>query len=100
MKKTTMAARQIVDAAEGGSTRVQSKKRFRPRGGGRRESNRRIQRTHADNVPGHIITKCQITGHGNEEVNEACGSDAGRHHAGGPNGRVVFELVEDGEHLR
>lgn len=55
--------------------------------------------THANNVALNGITKGQVAGDGDQDVNRGSRADAGADDADKTSWRVVLDLVDDGEHL-
>ena len=59
----------------------------------------RMLLTHSNYVASHGVSERKVAGNCNEYVNESSNAYAGEDHAGGPEMRVISDLVKDREHL-
>ena len=55
--------------------------------------------TLSDNVAGDIVTESQVASYSNEQIDTAGTTNTGQNDRGGPEGAVVLDLVENGEHV-
>ena len=55
--------------------------------------------THSNYIASHGVPKRKVAGNCNEYVDESRNAYASEDHAGGPEMRVISDLVEDREHL-
>jgi hypothetical protein len=53
----------------------------------------------SDNVASDVVTKSQVSSYSNEQIDTAGTANAGQNDRGGPEGAVVLDLVENGEHV-
>ena len=55
--------------------------------------------THSNYIASHGVPERKITGNCNKYIDESCNAYAGENHTGGPEMRVISDLVEDRKHL-
>ena len=55
--------------------------------------------THSNDIASHGVPERKITGDCNKYIDESCNAYAGEDHTGGPEMRIISNLVENREHL-
>jgi hypothetical protein len=65
-----------------------------------RKRRRLLRLTHHDDIAQHVVSKSEIASDGYEDIDRRSRANAASDDANNASGRAIFDLVEDGEHLR